>query len=145
MRKEEKQLTEQNEIHNNFTFYQNLSSKQTDFKQNYLKEIYDTLKSMEIKKTPGNDELSKEFYQYFWDDVKIPLLASINDAFTKELRKSQKQTAITLIEKKDRDKRIIKNWTPITLLNINLKLIPKALAMHSKDTSDRLKDISCSI
>ena len=100
---------------------------------------------MEIKKTPGNDELSKEFYQYFWDDVKIPLLASINDAFTKELRKSQKQTAIKLIEKKDRDKRIIKNWTPITLLKINLKLIPKALAMHLKDTSDRLKDISCSI
>ena len=33
----EKELTEQNEINNNiFTFYQNLFSKQTDFKQNDL-------------------------------------------------------------------------------------------------------------
>ena len=83
---EEKELTKQNEINNNvFTFYQNLFSKQTDFKQNDLinylnkinlpivsnchkqicdtiiieKEIYDTLKSMENYKTPGNDGLSK--------------------------------------------------------------------------------------
>ena len=34
---EGKELTEQNEINNNtFTFYQNLFSKQTDFKQNDL-------------------------------------------------------------------------------------------------------------
>ena len=34
---EEKELTEQNVINNNiFTFYQNLFSKQTDFKQNDL-------------------------------------------------------------------------------------------------------------
>ena len=34
---EEKELTEQNEINNNiFTFYQNLFSKQADFKQNDL-------------------------------------------------------------------------------------------------------------
>ena len=101
---EEKELTEQNEINNNiFSFYQNLFSKQTDFKQNDLinhldkinlpilsndrkqicyaiinkKEIYDTVKSMENDKTPGNGGLSKEFYQVFWGHVKIPLLASI--------------------------------------------------------------------
>ena len=34
----------------------------------------------------------------FWDDVKIPLLASTNDAFIKEeLSTSQKQVAIKLI------------------------------------------------
>ena len=43
--------------------------------------MYDALKSMENDKTPGNDGLSKEFYEVFWDDVKIPLLASISDAF----------------------------------------------------------------
>ena len=95
---EEKELREQNEINNNiFTFYQNLYSKQIDFKQNDLinyldkislpslsngqklicdviatgKEIYDALKSMENNKTPGNDGLSKEFYEVFWNDVKF--------------------------------------------------------------------------
>ena len=54
--------------------------------------MYDALKSMENDKTPGNDGLSKEFYEVFWDDVKIPLLALINDAFIKEeLSTSQKQ------------------------------------------------------
>ena len=39
---------------------------------------------MENYKTPGNDGIWKEFYEVFWDDVKIPLLASVNDAFIKE-------------------------------------------------------------
>ena len=79
---------------------------------------------MENDKTPGNDGLSKEFYEVFWDDVKFPLLASINDAFIKEqLSTSQKQAVIKSIEKKDRDKRFIKNWRPIFLLNTDPKLI----------------------
>ena len=53
---------------------------------------------MENDKTPGNDGLSKEFYEVFWDDVKFPFLASINDAFIKEqLSISQKQAVIKLI------------------------------------------------
>ena len=81
---------------------------------------------MENDKTPGNDGLSKEFYEVFWDDVKFPLLSSINDAFIKEqLSTSQKQTVIKSIEKKDRHKRFIKNWRPIFLLNTDLKLISK--------------------
>ena len=55
---------------------------------------------MENDKTPGNDGLSKEFYDVFWDDVKISLLASINDAFIKgELSISQKQAVTKLTEK----------------------------------------------
>ena len=66
--------------------------------------------------------------------VKIPLLASINDAFIKEeLSTSQKQAVIKLIEDKDRDKRFIKNWRPISLLNTDLKMISKALATRLKD------------
>ena len=65
---------------------------------------------MENNKTPGNDGLSKEFYEVFWNDVKITLLASTNDAFIKEeLSTSQKQAVIKLIEKNDRAKRFIKN------------------------------------
>ena len=45
-----------------------------------------------------------------------------------ELRISQRQALIKLIEKKDKDNKLIKNWRPISLLNIDTKLISKMLA-----------------
>ena len=65
---------------------------------------------MEVNKSPGNDSLTKEFYEAFWDHVKVPLFLSLKMVFIKkELSTSQKQAVINLIEKKDRDKRFIKN------------------------------------
>ena len=79
---------------------------------------------MKNDKTPCNDELSKERYELFGDDVKIPSLASFNDAFIKEeLNTSEKQAVMKLILKKDTGKKFIKNWRPISLLNTDLKLI----------------------
>ena len=43
---------------------------------------------------------------------------------------SQKQAVITLIEKKGRNKRYIKNWINISLLNVDVKIISKILATH---------------
>ena len=56
---------------------------------------------MENDKSPGNDGLSKEFYEYFWNEIKNPCLASIHRAFlNRELRSSQKQVLIKILEKK---------------------------------------------
>ena len=46
---------------------------------------------------------------------------------------SQRQAIIKLIEKKDRDKRLIKNWRPISLLNVVLKIISKSLSEKVKN------------
>ena len=45
---------------------------------------------------------------------------------------SWKQEVIKLIEKKNRDKRLIKNWKPISLNNIDVKFISKVLAKVNK-------------
>ena len=73
------------------------------------------MKSMKNNKTPGNDGLTKEFYETFWNELKTLLMKSINQTFyPKILSISQRQAVIKLTEKKDRDKRYIKNWRPIS-------------------------------
>ena len=45
-----------------------------------------------------------------------------------QLSTSQKQAMITLLEKKDKDRRFIKNWRPISLINVDVKIASKAIA-----------------
>ena len=60
-------------------------------------------------------------------------MESINHSFgVGELSSSQKQAVIILIGKEERDKRLIKNLRPISLLNADTKILSKALAMRLK-------------
>ena len=64
-------------------------------------DLFDSMKSMKNSKTPGNDGLTKEVYETLWDELKIPLMESVNQAFqTKILSISQRHAAIKLNEKK---------------------------------------------
>ena len=95
------------------------------------KEFYIFLISMQNNKSPGNDVLTKEFFVTFWKVIKDVFLNSCGTAkLKKELTTSQRQAIIKLIEKKDNDKWIIKNWRPTSLLNY--KTISKALASGVK-------------
>ena len=72
------------------------------------KNLLISLKSMENNKSPGNDELTKEFYITFWNEVKIPLLLAKEKAYLLiQLSASQTQAIIKLIEKKGCDKTYI--------------------------------------
>ena len=84
---------------------------------------------MKNNKTPGNDRITKEFYETFWDELKTPLMESVNQAFhTEILSISQRQAIIKLIAKNDHNKRYIKNWRPISLLNVDTKILSKAIS-----------------
>ena len=92
-------------------------------------EVFKTLKLMGNNKSPGNNGLSKQFYECSWDEVKKPFLASIHEAFlNQESRTSQKQDVIKMLEKKGKDKKFITNWRSISLLNTDMKIISKVLS-----------------
>ena len=85
-------------------------------------ELSAALKGLQTGKSPGSDGLPVEFYSVFWDLLCDPLLAVLNDCFRAgSLCASQREALLRLIYKKD-DKRLAKNWRPISLLNCDYKL-----------------------
>ena len=46
---------------------------------------------------------------------------------------SQKQAVITLIEKKGKDCSFLENWRPISLVNVDAKIMSKAIATRIKN------------
>ena len=66
-------------------------------------------------------------------------MESVNQALhTKILSISQRQAVIKLIEKKDRDKHVIKNCRPISLLNVDTKILPKSISSKLKSALSTL-------
>ena len=89
---------------------------------------------MKNGKSPGNDGLTKEFYMCFFNEICNQLIAALNKSFTVgQLSTSQRQATITLIEKKAKDKRFLKNWRPISLINVDAKIASKVLASRMKN------------
>ena len=94
-----------------------------------INECNDALNGMTDGKSPGNDGFTTLFYKTFWNIVGNLLVNSLNSSLVHgELTHSQKQGVITLILKKDKDKRKISSYRPITLLNVDLKICSKAIA-----------------
>ena len=47
-----------------------------------------------------------------------------------ELSESQKRGIITLLQKKGKDPLLIKNWRPVSLTNVDYKILTKSLAIR---------------
>ena len=61
-----------------------------------------------------------DFNLVFWPIVGKHLVDFYNYAHEHgELSNTQRQGVITLLEKKDKDKRLNKNWRPISLINVD--------------------------
>ena len=92
-------------------------------------ECYVSLKSFSKGKSPGTDGLTAEFYFSFWELLEQELVDSFNYAFEKgEITISQKRGFITLIPKKDKNRTLLDNWRPISLLNTDYKVATKLIA-----------------
>ena len=98
-----------------------------------LYEIKQALVNMKNDKSPGPDGFTAEFYKAFFPDIGVFLVRSLNEAFgIGELSVTQYQGVITCIPKEGKPKQFIKNWRPISLLNVSYKLLSACLARRVK-------------
>jgi hypothetical protein len=92
-------------------------------------ECTNALKDFNNNKTPGTDGLPAEFYRFFWPDICHDLLASYNFAFQHGMLSiSQRRGIISLIPKKSKDKTILENLRPFSILNVDYKILTKVIA-----------------
>ena len=102
----------------------------TDFT---IKELYDSAKGMKKNKVPGISGLTLEFYLTFWEDLSEMLFEMYKECHRVGLlNMSARKGLMSLIPKKGRDKRKISNLRPLTLLEIEYKILARTFALRMK-------------
>lgn len=105
-----------------------------------LEEVGKAMKSFKRGKVPGSDGLPLEFYLKFWDIIAKDILLVFKEFGKQEiLPESFRQGIITLIFKKN-DKQDLKNWRPISLLNVDFKIFSKILTLWMKNVLEEVID-----
>ncbi|GBG74042.1 hypothetical protein CBR_g17752 [Chara braunii] len=93
-----------------------------------LQELQEAVKSMARGKTPRDDGLLVEFYEATWEQVGPILLRIFNKVLEGgRLTEDMYRGTITLVYKKG-DKQNVRNWRPISLLNVAYKILAEALS-----------------
>ena len=92
-------------------------------------DLYRAMKGLKRGRTPGKDGLGIEVYETFWKTLSPFLHNAYFHAFeTQTFHNSGMQGILNLIPKKNKDTRYLKNLRPITLLNVDYKIIKKCIA-----------------
>lgn len=112
-----------------------------------LSELTTALGNMSRNKSPGPDGLSVEFYSKFWNLLGPILRDVINLCYAdSDLCDSMKTSYTRLVFKKG-DRKSLKNWRPISLLNVDYKICSKALSSRLSLVLEKIvtPDQTCSV
>lgn len=102
-------------------------------------ELANSLCGMANSKTPGVDGFSADFYKVFWIHLGPLYGRVVRYLMIKgKLHESARKGLITLLPKKNKDLDYLYNWRPLTLLNVDYKIISHAIALRLKTRVDEL-------
>lgn len=97
-------------------------------------EVLMVIQSMKNGKAPGSDGLPVEFYRAFWRQLGKPLVLLLNKVL--ELGVAPRSFGlgrVVLLPKEDADSADPKSWRPITLLNVDFKILTTVLGRRLRD------------
>ena len=95
-----------------------------------LEDLKEAVFKLSNGKSPGSDGLTAEFYKGFWDLLGQDLYDVTVSSFEEYLLPlSQRIATIKCLPKKG-DIIEVKNWRPISLLNVDYKILAKALSLR---------------
>ena len=117
--------------------FEHFSKSLPDHEKNFcdepisLVELTNSVKTLNLGKSPGPDGFTVEFFRHFWD-LLGPLLLRVSEFCFVDghLCDSMKGTVTRLIYKKRGDIKNLKNWRPISLLNVDYKIISKLITLR---------------
>ena len=98
-----------------------------------LSELSNALKNMKNGKTPGIDGFPAEFFKVFWGQLKHFVHRSASLAYEKGIMSfSFRHCIISCIPKGNKDRTLLKNWRPISLLSVPYKMLSTVVASRIK-------------
>lgn len=98
-------------------------------------EILKAMREMQNGKAPGPDGYPIEFYKKFSDKLLTILLDMFNDSlYNGSLPQTLTEASITLLLKPGKDSTECGSYRPISLLNCDVKILAKALALRLETT-----------
>ena len=93
--------------------------------------LSNALKSLNLNRSPGLDGLTAEFYLHFWDVLAPLLLCIVNECFLRGYLPDLMKGSVTrLIFRRRGDRKCLKNWCPISLLNVDYKIFSKFITFR---------------
>jgi len=97
-----------------------------------MEQLWHAVSQGKLHKAPGIDGICLEFYRSEWDVIKTELLKILNGMFTNDpILARQVQGHVVCIAKKPQPVKI-GDYRPLTLLNVNYKLLVRIIANRLK-------------
>ena len=110
-------------------------------------ELEYAVRGMANGKTPGEDGMTLEFYKCF-SKLLLPVLCELaNECFERGCFPEECVRSVVRLAFKKGDRKDLKNWRPISLLNLDYKIVSKALSGRLREVMSEVvcEDQTCGV